>query len=244
MPEYRVVETEREPLPIEQVEELLNKQRGPERIIYGLDVGRVKDYSTLAILVRHLMPTPTEARLVMTRYYTVYLHRYELLTPYEVIEEDAARWWHWGSLTGIRQHFVMDMTGVGAPVWEAIKRRRVRVEGVTITGGVRESNPSPGVWDVPKATLVTQLVRTAQSGRFKGYDSLKHWKDLADELGTFGYKMNTETNTVIYESLSDKVHDDLVMAVALCIWYGERVVPYRGLSNIQADVDNDYNPLA
>ena len=230
---------------IREVEKLLNKLRGPECVFYGLDVGRVKDHSALSILVRYVMAMDTDYNVLITKYYCVYLKRYALQTPYEVIETDAARWWNWADVTGMRRYFIMDMTGVGAPVLEGIKRRRVRVIGVTITGGNRETNPKEGEYDVPKSALTTQLVRTAQMGRFKGYSSIADWSELEEEIRSFGYKQNVETGSVSYESLSEKVHDDLVMSVALPIWYGERIVPYRmttrgGEATVE---DTDYNPL-
>lgn len=228
-----------------EVEKLVNKLRGPECVFYGLDVGRVKDHSALSILIRYVMPLDTDYNTLITKYYCVYLRRYPLQTPYEVIEADAERWWNWADTLGMKRYFVMDMTGVGAPVLEGIKRRRVRVIGVTITGGHRETNPAEGEYDVPKSTMVTQLVRTAQTGRFKGYNSIPDWPELQEELGSFGYKQNLDTATISYESLSDKVHDDLVISVALPIWYGERIVPYRSpLRGGGADLgDLDYNPL-
>ena len=229
-----------------EVEKLINKLRGPECVFYGLDVGRVKDHSALSILVRYILPVTTDYNILATKYYCVYLHRYPLLTPYEAIEADAFRWWNWAETVGMKKYFLMDMTGVGAPVLEGIRRRRVRVIGVTITGGEQETNPQIGQYNVPKAALVTQLVRTAQMGRFKGYDSIADWKELQQELGSFGYKQNAETGTLKYESTSDKVHDDLVIATALPVWYGERVVPYRmttrgGGATVE---ENDYDPLA
>jgi hypothetical protein len=230
---------------IREVEKLVNKMRGPECVFYGLDVGRVKDHSALSILVRYVLPIDTDYNILATKYYCVYLKRYPLQTPYEAIEADAHRWWYWAETAGMKRYFLMDMTGVGAPVLEGIKRRRVRVIGITITGGERETNPEIGQYNVPKSALVTQLVRTAQMGRFKGYDSIPDWKELQEELGTFGYKQNRDTGTLSYESSSDQVHDDLVISVSLPVWYGERVVPYRmTLRGSGATVEeNDYNPL-
>lgn len=227
--------------------ELVNKQKGADTIFYGLDVGRVRDYSAISILVRHVLPIDLQTNVLLTRYYCVYLHRYPLNTPYEELEVDAARWYQWADVMGMRKFFVMDMTGVGAPVLEGIRKRRVPIYGITITGGTQEGKPSEMQYNVPKSALTTQLVRTAQTGRFKGYASLKNWKELSEELGSFGYKQNPETSTLSYESLDEKVHDDLVISVALPIWFGERVVPYRSPFRAGAqDADDyaNYDPLA
>jgi hypothetical protein len=231
---------------IKQVEELLNRLAGPEAVFFGLDVGRAVDHSALSALVRYVFPVDSQFNTLITKYYCVYLHRYDLKTPYEVIENDAVRWWNWADITGMKRYFIMDMTGVGAPVLEGIRRKRVRTIGVTLTGGMQETNPDIDQYNVPKPVLTTQLLRTAQMGRFKGYDTIPDWKELTEELGSFGYKINKDTANITYESLDDKVHDDLVISVALPIWYGERVVPFRTplKSGGGSDLgDLDYNPL-
>ena len=232
---------------IHEVEELINKLRGPEAIFFGLDVGRVVDHSALSALVRYVFPVDSQMNTLITRYYCVYLKRYQLQTPYEVIEQDAYRWWNWADIAGFRKYFIMDMTGVGAPVLEGIRRRRVRTIGITITGGEQETNPDIDRYNVPKHALTTQLIRTAQMGRFKGYETIPDWKALVEEMHSFGYKIDKETSAITYESLEQKVHDDLVISVALPIWYGERIVPYRmpirGGGQERGGYD-DYNPLA
>lgn len=227
---------------IARTEELVNKLRGPEAVFFGLDVGRAVDHSALSALVRYLFPVGNQ---VVSKYYCVYLKRYDLKTPYEQIEEDCGAWWSWADLIGMRRYFIIDMTGVGAPVLEGIRRKRVRAIGVNITGGLNEANPDIDQFNVPKAALTTTLLRTAQMGRFKGYDTLEHWKELTEELSSFGYKINKDTANITYESLDDKVHDDLVISVALPVWYGERVVPNRIGFKSRSEVETEeYNPLA
>lgn len=235
---------DRRPDDIKATEELISRLRGPECILFGLDVGRVVDHSALSAQVRYVFPVDNRMSSLVTKYYCVHLHRYPLKTPYEVIEQDAERWWNWADAAGIRKYFIMDMTGVGAPVLEGIKRRRVRIIGVNLTSGMIESNPEPDQYNVPKASLTTTLLRTAQMGRFKGYDSMEYWADLTSELQSFGYKMNPETSNITYESLDEKVHDDLVISVALPIWFGERVIPYRmPLRTSESKDYADYDPL-
>lgn len=237
---------DRRPNDIRETEELINRLSGAECVFFGLDVGRVVDHSALSAFVRYVFPVDNRMNTLVTKYYCVHLHRYELKTPYEVIEQDAEKWWNWADIAGFRKYFVMDMTGVGAPVLEGIRRRRVRIVGVNLTSGMQETNPEPDQYNVPKASLTTTLLRTAQMGRFKGYESMKYWPELIGEMRPFGYKMNPDTANISYESLDEKVHDDLVISVALPIWYGERVAPYRMPSRPAADVSgeyDDYNPL-
>jgi len=217
----------REVSEIQATEALVNRLRGAEAIFFGLDVGRVVDHSALSALVRYVFPIENNLSTLVTKYYCVYLNRYDLKTPYEKIEDDAQKWWNWADIAGYRKYFIMDMTGVGAPVLEGIRRRRVRTIGVTLTAGNQESNPDIDQYNVPKAALTTQLMRTSQMGRLKGYpNEVKWWKELKEEMGSFGYDINKQ-GVMTYESMDDKIHDDLVISVALPIWFGERVVPYR-----------------
>lgn len=228
---------------IEDIERRVNRQRGCDMILYGLDVGRAKDHSALSIVARVIQPADSGLNTLVTQYFLVYMERYPLQTPYTVIEMEAKRFWDWADAAGLQRHFIMDMTGVGAPVLEGIRRRGVRAIGVNITGGNFENQPEPMQYNVPKAALVTTLIKTFQDHRIKGYATLKAWEQFKQELGSFGYKINSDA-TVTYESASEKVHDDIVISVALPIWYGERVRPFRGvLRGGGAEVDHSYNPM-
>jgi len=231
---------------IAEVEALINKQKGAEALFYGLDIGRVQDYSTLSISVRYILPIGTTINSLLSKYYCVYLKRYPLQTPYEVIEDDCAMWWKWADEINLTRHFVADMTGVGAPVVEGLKKRGVRCTGVVITGGHQESNPAIGEYHVPKATLATQLVRTAQMGRFQIYKSMQFAAEFKEELGNFGYDQNKMTGAISYEALDERIHDDLVISVALPVWFGERVMQHeikiKGGTTATVE-DRDYNPL-
>jgi hypothetical protein len=51
---------------------------------------------------------------------------------------------------------------------------------------------------------------------------LKQAAILMSELKNFQYKINKETAHVSYEAWRERDHDDLVLALALSAWAGER----------------------
>ncbi len=205
-------------------------QQPHEATFMGLDIGRAQDYSALCILTRKWF-TPhadnIDTKRLISRYYIMYLRRFNLNTPYEIIEQEVARLWKMPELMGSRNWALGDMTGVGAPIMEAIRKRHVPMIGIVITGGETVSQPEPNEYHVPKLALVTQLVRLAQTGRLKVMKGVKYQQELKEELGAFGYKIDKDTSNVSYESIKNAVHDDLAICVALAVWFAESYAPAR-----------------
>jgi hypothetical protein len=199
-----------------------------EAVFFGLDIGRAQDYSALSIVARRWY-TPNAADVdptrMISRYYVMYMRRFELNTPYEIVENEVARLWKQPELMASRNWALGDMTGVGAPVMEAIRKKRVPMIGIVITGGETVSQPEPNEYHVPKLALVTQLVKLAQTGRLKVPSGVKYQQEFREELGAFGYKINKASSTVSYESIESAVHDDLVISVALATWFAECHAP-------------------
>ena len=231
--------------PVQLVALRVRRLQGAESIFYGLDVGRVKDYSALSILVRYVYPLTGDYGQIVYGYRCVHLERFPLNTEYEVIEASSERWWSWADAEGYRRHFLMDMTGVGAPVLEGIRKRRVRAKGINITGGNEATErPDGSGWNVPRTTLITRFVDLVQRNRLTGDAALPNWELLKEEMRTLKYKQDTETGAVKYETAGEREHDDLVMAVAIPLWYAEKVVPYRQtVTGRGPEVDEPYHPL-
>lgn len=75
---------------------------------------------------------------------------------------------------------------------------------------------------MPKRDLVSTLQVLFQSGRLKVAGGLKLAPVLVEELLNFKVKINVKTAHDSYEAWREGIHDDLVLAVALACWYGER----------------------
>ena len=214
--------------------------------LIGLDVGRMRNPSALAVAARWYrypqeeeLPKPQQYEFgvlpavkrgieELERMYTITdLFRFPLKTEYAKIEEVVAAIWDRPIISSGRRIVIADQTGVGAPVVEGIRRRGVRVIGINITGGLTVNQPEENVYNVPKAALVTQFVSVFERGRVKIAIDPNNSEavEFKEQLAVFGYKLNRETGQVSYESLEAQMDDDLVIAVALPIWYAEAIVP-------------------
>jgi len=237
----------------------------------GLDIGRVKNPSAVAVVARWyrypqeeelpksqrygfsdapvLPPMDAVKRGVeeLERMYTITdLFRFPLKTPYAKIEEVIAAIWDRPIISSNRRIVVADQTGVGDPVVEGIRRRRVRVIGINITSGFNVSHPEENVYNVPKAILVTHFVSVSERGRVKVAIDPKNSEaiEFKEELAAFGYKLNRDTGQAPYESLEEKTCDDLVIAAALPIWYSEAIVPSLTGRLRQPEVAPTHDPWA
>jgi hypothetical protein len=92
--------------------------------------------------------------------------------------------------------------------------------GITITGG-SEVTRNGGNFKVPKRDLVTNLQVLFQAGRLRVAEGLPEARTLINELLNFRVKITANAHDT-YEAWREGTHDDLVLAVALACWYGER----------------------
>ncbi len=91
---------------------------------------------------------------------------------------------------------------------------------VTITGGQRVSGGN-FAWGVPKRDLVTNLQVLLQSHRLKIAADLPLADALADEMLDFRVRVSDAG----HDSWGGRDHDDLVLALAIACWFGDRAMP-------------------
>lgn len=182
----------------------------------GLDIGQVQDPAALAILERLDERTPDG-----WVYHLRHLERPQLGTSYGgIVSLVAARMAH-PSLLGAP--LIIDRTGVGRPVVEMFREAGLAPVAVTITGG-QQAKQDPDNWrdwSVPKRDLVGALQVLFQSGRLKVAAGLPLAATFTKELLNFKMKINLQTGHDSYEAWREGQHDDLVLAVALAVWYAE-----------------------
>lgn len=194
-------------------------QMGPPnttKIILGLDLGEVKDYTALTAL------EATRPEGQRRRHYDCrLLHRWPLRTSYEDITE------HLRVIAGnlpMPPVLVIDATGAGRPVAQTIRQAKLPIApfiGVMITGGNKVIQEEDGYYHVPKRELVSHVQTTLQSGCLKIATKLSHAQILTRELQTFRSKININTGNESFEAWRTKDHDDMVLATALALWWGE-----------------------
>src|SRR5262249_13999077 len=116
---------------------------------------------------------------------------------------------------------VVDATGVGRPVVDIVRKSGLcgRLVPVTITAG-RRPCLRDGFYRVPKIVLVSTLRALLQQRRLQLAERLAESRALLRELQS----LRVEITASLHERFCARagVHDDLITALALAAWYGER----------------------
>jgi hypothetical protein len=121
---------------------------------------------------------------------------------------------------------VVDFTGCGRPVADMLvdANPAARLVLVTITGGDVVTRGDDGSYRVPKRDLAGVVQVLLQEGRLRIAEALPMTPALTQELTGFRVKISL-TGHDSYgagEDWRSAPHDDLVLALALACWFGER----------------------
>ena len=151
-----------------------------------------------------------------------YLERLPLGTSYPGVVA------HIGRLLGklpAGTDLVIDITGVGKPIFEMFTYSGISPLGVLITAGVSETRDGP-ICGVPKLTLVSRLQGLLHEGRLKILRELAEAETLVRELQDFRVEF-TAAGHLTFNARTGK-HDDLVLALAIAVWraYGGGMASY------------------
>jgi hypothetical protein len=194
--------------------------------LLGLDLGQTQDFTALAVLERR-QPDPEQDISTPADYALRHLQRFPLGTPYTEIVPAVARL---ATAEPLRDcPLVVDQTGVGRAVVDMLYQAAGWVVPVTITGGHAVTQAEDRSWHVPKKELVTCLQVVMQARRWQIARRLPDAALLVRELQNFQVKITAVANETFGVWREGK-HDDLVLAVALACWWGERNPPaYPGM---------------
>jgi hypothetical protein len=194
------------------------------KFVSALDLGQVTDYSAFIIAECSTIPDPDPDRkgYTMKRYDVRHIQRWELGTKYTQIVEDLKTCY---SAKPNLPHtkLLVDATGCGRPVVDMLRDSTLMasVRAYTITHGFTEGEFKDRHGTVPKLHLCGVTQAAVQQRRVRYADGLRLGPVLEKEMETFQVKV-TETRNETFPSWREKDHDDLVLALALIIWYGER----------------------
>jgi hypothetical protein len=181
--------------------------------LVGLDLGQAHDFSALAIAERH----PGELR--RAAYHLRHLERWPLGTSYPAIVQAVTAMLGQEPLNaGAR--LVVDGTGVGRAVVDLFRPLGRRLVPVTITGGVGVTEAEDGYLHVPKRDLIGAAQVLLQDGRLRIAAALPEAATLTAELRDYRVKISASGHDS-YDA-REGAHDDLILAVALAVWYGDR----------------------
>ena len=206
------------------------------RYFVGLDLGQAQDPTALVVLEKireaapNLRPTrdaaegarrraAAEERERRARYECRHLERFPLGTSYPKVVE-AVRVLLRTPELGDQATLVLDYTGVGAPVRDMFREAGLDPVAILITGGDTVTYEA-GALRVPKRDLVGAVQTGLQSERLKVAASLPLAQTLMRELLAFRVKITASAHDT-YGAWREGQHDDLVLALAVALWYAAR----------------------
>jgi hypothetical protein len=197
------------------------------RHFIGLDLGQAQDFTALAVLSRPRVLGHEPPADRQSPYAVPHLHRFTLGTPYPQIVAAVVDLLRSPPLRG--SMLVVDQTGVGRPVVDMLTdglEGRVNCQfcPITITAGHEVTRSEVGQLRVPKKELVASLQVLLQTRRLRIAQALPDAATLVRELETFRVKVTAAANET-FGAWREGQHDDLVLAVALAAWMGERCLP-------------------
>ena len=207
------------------------------KFIFGLDLGQANDYTGLVIaerlqawkscvrgvtdqdpvIVRDWMPT---TELDEPIYHVRHIERMKLGTPYPEVIKRVQELITSQEVAG-KYMLIVDYTGVGRPVFDMALKAGLEAVGATITGGDAITCKGRQV-RVAKRVLVSTVMAVMQTGRLKFAEGMHGAGALKDELLNFRVKITDSANDIY--SAREGAHDDLVIALALALFAGEKMI--------------------
>lgn len=128
---------------------------------------------------------------------------------------------------------VVDATGVGLPTIDMMRRRGLSPVGVWLTSGAEARDQSYG-YSVPKTELINSLQLALSSGMIRFSQGLDQevQGQLLHEFKTFREKKGSKL-----EAWREKDHDDMVLSLAMNVWWLMRVF---GVTTIEKQQPDEY----
>jgi hypothetical protein len=214
----------------------------PTRYTLGLDLGKLTDYTALAVVEEQAVergpewwspkiPEPLYAE--DPAHTCTWLQRWPLRTEYHTIARDVAAMVE--RLAGrpratVRLFF--DHTGVGTAVAEQLRAQsaiaRIGAIAVTITGGHQVTREDDG-YHVPKRELIFATHVAMQRGTLKVVPALPEAATVRKELETFEVKITAAANQVFQHR--EGAHDDVLLALSIAHWGAGQRAPVASVYN-------------
>ena len=121
-------------------------------------------------------------------------------------------------LAGKSKAVVIDITGLGRPVWDLMQNSgfRRQMNGITITGGSTVTQ-NDDIFSVPKRDLITAMQVAFQNEDLKIAKGLPEADALIKELVNFKVKIGVSGHDT-YEAWREGIHDDIVLSAAMGVW--------------------------
>jgi hypothetical protein len=180
----------------------------------GLDLAQPHESTALAVLAREVLDRQTS-------YAVHHLERWPPGTPYPHMAKEVSALLGSRELRGCR--LVVDQTAVGRAVASMFRPAgAVSVLLVLISAGHAVTRGEDGCTHVPKKELVSSVQALLRTWRLKVAAGLPLAEALSREMASFrsAVKLSGGEDEITWR---EREHDDLVLAVALAAWEGERI---------------------
>jgi hypothetical protein len=196
------------------------------RYFVGLDLGQPNEFTALAVVAKTTVVR--ERHLCEISYAVRHLERFPIGTPYPEIFERLATLRANAQLLG--NWLVVGQTGVGKAVVDMLRRcvDRSRMIPVTIASGLTGAGAARSGWVVAKLDLIGMLQVLLQTRKLLIAEGLPHAETLVKELLNFKVKPRAPAAKDLIVDWREGIHDDLIFAVGIALWYAERLPAYVG----------------
>jgi hypothetical protein len=199
----------------------------PQSYFVGLELGQAQNSSALAVLTRPLVLPRDPLQLRICCYNLRHLQRFPLGTHYSQVLITVLKLLQAPALEGAV--LIVGRTGVGQAVLDSFAeslRNRVTCLfcPVTITSGQDVTTGAVGGLRVPRNELVGVLHVLLQNRRLQVSRGLPDASILVRELENFRLKA-TVARPESFGAWQGSHHDELVLALALAAWAGEKALP-------------------
>jgi hypothetical protein len=181
--------------------------------ILGLDLGQAHDFTAMLILEQQQHPHQ------QPDYHARHIERFPLGTPYPVMVEKVCSTYGHPLLRTSTRTLVIDYTGTGRPVADLLKPCAPIT--VSIHGGEQVYRDGRH-YRVPKRDLVATTQVLLQQRRLKFSADVPLTPVLTQELLNFKVHIDPHTAHDAYSAWRERDHNDLVFALALACWWGEK----------------------
>lgn len=227
----------------------------PPAVLAGLDIGRQHDPTALALLWREMTLLGSQLE---PRYLVRYLERVPLGTAYPQMVRDVRETL---DLLPSAYDLIVDATGVGLAIVDLFKdmpealRQRLsqsptwpvpasyRPIALTLVPGRQTTGVSATEWHVPKRDVVFKLQVAVQQGRVQVAQGLPLAPMFDKEITNFELRFSAKREEDQYGAWREGEYDDLLLAVAIAVWWGERTAPRQLLQSQQTHARHPGNPL-
>ena len=217
--------------------------------LVGVDLGQARDPTSISIIERMetIKPTAnapdqiyTDPDKIIGMYRLMHLEQAPRETPYPVVVRRIKAIMQLPELMG-RARLIIDYTGVGRPVHDMMIDEGLRPVTVSITTGAQITEKPTG-YNVPKQDIVAILEVLLETHRFSYTKKLRIAERFEEQMREYRMKI-ARNGRVSFEALTEEIHDDLVIAVALPLWYAERTMGgMRDIRTKNEEKKGVYNP--